>query len=458
MPDVALLEIFKFYVDELEGYKDIKNHFDGWHSLVHVCQRWRSIVFSSPRRLSLQLFCMYGRSVKEMLNIWPELPITVAALGNPTAKDVVNAIAALQLTHRVSRISLWDVPGSVLDRFSESMQVPFPALTDLDLWWDKSDEVVPVLSNAFLGGSASHLRRLWLNGIIFRALPKLLLSAANLIFLYLQNIPQSGYISPEEMVACLSALTGLQRLYLGFRSPESRPFRTSRLAHPLTRTILPALVRFQFRGVTEYLEDLVARIDVPFLADFEITFFNQLIFHISQLPRLVCCADDVGVLHQADVVFSTDSVGMKLFQQTEKGLPGLGINISCRNLDWQLSSLAQVCNTMVPTLSTLECFSILEDEDLDWQDNIENTQWLELLQPFKAVKSWYLTTKFASCLAQFLQGLTVECVSEVLPALRDLFLEGLQPSGVPEALRKFVGARQLSGHPVVIHHWERERR
>jgi hypothetical protein len=46
--------MFDFYVDE-DG--ETKEDVEVWQVLVHVCRRWRSIVFGSPRRLNLQLFC-----------------------------------------------------------------------------------------------------------------------------------------------------------------------------------------------------------------------------------------------------------------------------------------------------------------------------------------------------------------------------------------------------------------
>jgi F-box-like len=70
LPDLALLEIFDHCVDD-----DLVDH--DWHPLVHVCQRWRNIVFASPRRLNLRLLCTARTSVKEMLDIWPPLPIAV---------------------------------------------------------------------------------------------------------------------------------------------------------------------------------------------------------------------------------------------------------------------------------------------------------------------------------------------------------------------------------------------
>ena len=54
LSDDVLLGMFDFYVDE-DG--ETKEDVEVWQVLVHVCRRWRSIVFGSPRRLNLQLFC-----------------------------------------------------------------------------------------------------------------------------------------------------------------------------------------------------------------------------------------------------------------------------------------------------------------------------------------------------------------------------------------------------------------
>src|SRR5579863_448060 len=72
LPDNVLLEIF----DHCRGDDD---HFTPkiWKPLVHVCRRWRQIVFASPRRLHLLLVCDVRTPVKKLLDIWPLLPIAV---------------------------------------------------------------------------------------------------------------------------------------------------------------------------------------------------------------------------------------------------------------------------------------------------------------------------------------------------------------------------------------------
>src|SRR6266576_1337516 len=68
LPDLVLLEIFHFYVGQTASVSV-------WQTLVHVCRKWRNIVFGSPRRLHLQLMSSNETPVRETLNVWPSLPI-----------------------------------------------------------------------------------------------------------------------------------------------------------------------------------------------------------------------------------------------------------------------------------------------------------------------------------------------------------------------------------------------
>jgi len=451
LPDDVLLEIFSFYVQESEA------DCDEWQTLVHVCRRWRNVVFASPRRLHLRLLCMPNRSVKEMLDMWPELPIIISDddwSGHPkTVENVENVISALELKDRVFNILFRSIPSSDFKRFAAVMQDPFLALTQLDIWLN--DEMAPVISDSFLGGSAPQLQGLRLDRIPFPALPNLLLSATDLVDLVLRNIPHSGYISPEAMVTGLSALTRLESLSIGFRSPRSRPANASRRPPPLTRTILPALTNLAFTGVTEYLEDLLSRIDAPLLVHFSITFFNQLVFDLLQLPMFLCRTKVFTVLNHTQVGFYEDVADVRFSSRTETlNQTSLSLTISCRKLDWQLSSLSQVCNSVLLALSTMD----MEYPDLVLdisayplllEDDMEDTQWLELLHPFSNVKD---SDKVPTYIAPALQELTGEGVTEILPTLQSIFLDFHgKPEPVPKAIGEFVAARQLSGFPVAIH-------
>ena len=432
IPDVALLEIFDFYVD---------NALDAWQTLVHVCRKWRNVVFESPRRLNLRLSCEARTPVKDTIDAWPLLPILVRGDGHETW-GADHIIAALEHNDRICQLDLFDIPSSQMENIIAAMQQPFSALEYLLLYSRSETEVVPA---PFLGGSAPQLQELWLTSIPFPRLPKLLLSAPHLVFLHLYNIPHSGYFSPEAIVTGLSALTKLESLTIQFESPRSRPDRRGN-PPPLTRTFLPALICFGFRGVSEYLDDLVARIDAPLLDDLHLTFFHQLIFGTSQLTQFIGRTPKFKAYDKALVQFSDRRV---LVSTTDEALR---LSILCRQSDWQLSSLAQVCDSIFTR--TIEHLYIREETDFppSWQDDIETGQWLELLHRLTAVKGLHLSRGFTMRIVPTLQELIGGRVAEVLPALQTLVLEGTLPlaSGVQETVNKFVAARELAGHPITV--------
>ena len=243
-PDVALLKIFDFYVDQ--------PWMDKWYTLVHVCRKWRNVVFGSPRRLNLQLWCKAGTPVRETLDVWPPLPIAVVDDGDGKW-GVDNFIAALEHNDRICQFDVWQVSSSQMEKVLAAMQRPFPALTRLHLMVQSE------------GGTAPALQTLNLDSIPFPELGKLLLTTPHLVHLELWDIPHSGYISPEAMVTGLSAMTRLENLEFEFESPQSRPDRNTRRPPPQTRFLLPVLARFRFSGVSEYLEDFVAWFNAPLL-------------------------------------------------------------------------------------------------------------------------------------------------------------------------------------------------
>jgi len=85
---------------------------------------------------------------------------------------------------------------------------------------------------------------------------------------------------------------------------------------------------------------------------------------------------------------------------------------------------------------------------------MENTQWLELLHPFTALKNLYLTRGIAERDCGALQEVSGERATEVSPSLRNLFVRGSSLQPVQEAMTPFVTARQLSGLPVVFDRWK----
>ena len=437
LPDDVLLEIFYFYI--------IINGVESWQSLIHVCRRWRGIIFESPRRLNLRLLCTQKTPTRDKLGVWPALPIIVA--GNlgvlPDISDTGNIIAALGHSNRVCQLALQNLDDWQLEEVLDAMRVPFPELTDLSLSsWDDETSVIP---DSFLGGSAPRLRSLTLEGIPFPGLPTLLLSATHLVQIWLTNIPDSGYVSPEAMVVLLSVLSRLETLSLEFQYPQSRLYWETQSLPP--RSLLPTLCKFHFKGVTEYLEDFVAMIDAPRLEILKITFFEQIDFDTPRLAQFINRTSKLGICDEARVQFSYTSACVLL------GAGCLQILIKCSGPDLQLSSVAQICNSFLP--SAVEDLYIEHgySQLLDWHNRaVDNTLWIQLLLPFTAVKNLYLSVEFMPGIAAALQDLVDAGIIEVLPSLQNIFV---QMGPFQENFGQFVAARELSGHPIAIFEWHR---
>jgi hypothetical protein len=463
LPDDILLEIFYFCVDHYPSQfirVDMKKEVETWQSLVHVCRRWRTVVFGSPLHLNLALVCTDKTPARDTLDVWPPLPLIIRSSGYyrtdgdlPT-ESVDNIIAVLERSDRVCQIILMDVTNSRREELFAAVQGPFPELTYLVL----SSCGGPVIPDSFLGGSAPRLHTILLDGISFPGLSRLLLSATHLVDLHLLNISHSEYISPETMATTLSTLTGLENLSLKFQSPQSFPDQESRRPPPLTRSVLPVLIDFTFKGVSEYLEYFMARIDAPQLSGLYVTFFNQILFDTLQFIQFVNRTPKLKALKRGHITFGDDAARVKLSSVSlTSRYEGFSVKIPCRELDWQVSSLEQVCTSSLLPLSALEVLYILKDPDSqpDWQDNIENALWLELLQPFTSVKNLYLCGEFAPRIVPALQELVGGRTTEVLPILHNIFLEELQSSGpVQEGIRQFVAARQVTSRPIAVSRWD----
>ena len=459
LPDDILLEIFDFYLGVLGCINKFKTGTEAWHVLVHVCRRWRNLVFGSPCRLNLRLFCTPKTPAKDTLDVWPALPLIVWDLFS-CFSPTDNVIAILGRSERVREVTILCLPNWKMENVMAEMQVPFPKLTVLRL--SSFDEIVPDIPDSFLGGSAPSLQSLYLHGIPFPGLPKLLLSTTHLISLSLTNIPHSWYISPKAIVALISELSSLESLSLEFDSPLSHPDRETRSLPPLKRSILPALNRFYFKGVIEYLEKVATRIDTPLLHQMQINFLNQIDYACPRLAQFINCTSSFRVLDRARVQFDDDTASVNLcrFETSHSGSDYLRINILCGAPDRQLSSIEKVCNSLLHALSTVkDLYIALPYSELVWKhDATKSTQWLRLLLSFTMAKNLYLSKNYSPDIAAALKELVGGRVTEVLPSLQNIFMEGFGASGaVSENIGQFAAVRRLSGHPIAISDWDKDK-
>jgi hypothetical protein len=228
-------------------------------------------------------------------------------------------------------------------------------------------------------------------------------------------------------------------------SPHPLPDR----GHP-TRTVLPALTHFQFKGKSEYLEVLVAGIDAPLLDTICIT-FREIIFDIPKFAQFMRRATRFQELNETHVDFDYYDARVKSLPLTRtfnrldiiENFENSGLIITCK--DW-----SRVFASLFPSIYIVEHLYVYNSPFNLSQGQME--QLLEIFRPFTTVKKLYICKNFAQDIAPALVG---ERATDVLPVLESLFLEELQPLyPTQEAISQFVAARQVLGHPVAVSHWD----
>ena len=439
LPDQVLLEIFDTCRKLHDG--PIYGSIWGWLELVHVCQRWRHLIFGSPRGLDLQIPCTHGTPVRESLDIWPPLPITIQYHYGKyfTPSDANNLVAALDNPGRLRRVDLY-LTRAQLAEVATAMQQPLPTLTHLS--WQSVDVNASPFSDGFLGGSTPCLQDLHLDGIVYPALPALLLSARGLVYLSLGNIPPSGYISPESLVACLAALPKLKSFDIEYLSATSHPHLP-----PVMRSLLPALTSFGFHGHSEYLEDLVSLIDSPRLNRLDVDYSTRFSVQFPQLFKFIDRSEDpnLSVIKHADVIFSHYSVDLEAYPclESSRDSTRVIISIECKKIESQLCHISQVFSQPSTMLSRVVHLKLIQCA-ADVEYHID--EWLNLLHQFSRVRTLYVSQGFSECIALALEHTTGDMVVEVLPVVDLIFLDDRPTS----CITNFLMARQLSGLPVTI--------
>jgi hypothetical protein len=443
LSDDILLNIFRHCMDATPRF---------WPTLSWVCGRWRQIIFTSPLGLNLRLCCTYGTPVLRTLDIWPALPIIVQYgglpnLDRPSPADEDNIIAALKQSGRVRSISL-TVTSSLNEKLS-AITEPFLELEELALL--SLDNTQLTLPGTFRWGS--RLRALHSTRITFPALPELLSPCHDLVNLQLHEIPSAGYISPEAFAGALSGMTRLEAVSLHFFSLPPRRNYVS--LHPALgqRVALPALTNLKYRGTSKYLDSFVARIDAPHLGDVDITFFSQPTMDAAQLGRFIERIELQALLTQAEVQTSNHTISVS-FNTSITSTP-LRLQISCKQSDWQLSCMAQVCDQLSPFLFSVKKLGINVTESSSGQDSVGGEQWPELIRAFGDTRDLHVAGVHVSdvlCALRPADGLHTTDIT-VLSALRILRVEESMKLDGPswDAVQSFVTSRWLSGPPVQMY-------
>jgi hypothetical protein len=398
-----------------------------WCKLVHVCQRWRHIVFSSPHRLDLRILCREGTPVRGALDVWPALPITIRSYGiSDGIQD--DMIATLENRSQVQVIIL-NEKCLPFERFVMVMQEPFPALECLDLRYSGAG----ALPDTFLGGSAPRLRSL--------------------------------SFSPETMATSVSALAKLTHLEIDFEG-YAFPYPFPRIPPPLTCAVLPVFTSLRFEGLIHYLEDFVARIDAPLFDNVTLMLVCRLGFDIQQLTRFISHAPILMCMYSREMMGIRFSHGRAMVDvhPLKSVFPFILSTTSWREADQQVSSMAQIiCSQLAIVVCGIARLDIDYHPDIPSPPgDMDDTQWKKNFRPFTFLRTLCLKSQSPtseSFIVSMPRGLSGETATKVLPALDNLYLvrshsEAYHPSEYErQHIQQFITARQHSNHPVTVHYY-----
>ena len=423
-----------------------------WYSLAHVCRRWRNIILGSASYLDLSLVCTFGTPVQDMLAHSPHLPLTVDYYEQDrdiTTDDEEGIIFALKQRERVLRVRL-HVPVTSLQKFVAAMDDEYPILDFLVIelpYKDKS--IILIIPETF---QAPHLRSLSLVGFALPIRCRLLTTTVGLVTLTLYMIHPSTYFQPNTLLRWISVMPQLEMLSIGFEFPipgrdvEIQLTDTPIIAH----VTLPNLRYFQFRGVPSYLEALVHRMTTPRLEKLLIDFYNQLTFSVPRLLQFVNAAENLR-FGSARFRFLKNGGNVSVYPREEAEMPGLAIYVLCWHLDWQVSSMAQIINSLSQVFSAVEHLTLDHDEhdqSSEEHNEVERTEWRRLLRPFNNVKTLRIENGLVGDLSGCLQLEDRELPLEVLPELQELTYYG--SGNIGNGFASFVTARRNAGRPITL--------
>jgi hypothetical protein len=399
----------------------------------------------------MHIKCTNGAPIVDTLNHLPPLPLfidyvhTRGGVTILTEQDQSGIYQALRLHDRVRHIHL-GLPPSILHKVLVLIDDHFPRLETLTLSFPAQNGIHLTLPKAFL---APNLRYLALLGIGLPKRLRVLTSTDSLVRLQLSEIQTSSYFRPRLLVARLRTLPHLEDLDISFSVPIPRPSAERELlGEQGAPGTLPRLKKLWFRGVSAYLESLIAQVRVPLLERLHITFFNQIAFALPHLSHLISITRGFK-LPKAAIYFVPSDVSLTTTPHGSAwhGVGPLFLRVLCKELDWQIDCAAQICNAIIPALShierlDLECFYRNIPTELQ-NGAIDSTTWHELLRLFVGVTELYIYTALLEELSRALLVDEVGLEPEFLPNLQTITAEG-----TANPFTSFTDTRQIVGRPV----------
>ena len=460
LDDDSLIHVFCLYrpfilgedeVDIYRLYGGTRDWVRGrwWYGLAHVCQRWRNVILGSASYLGVSLVCTVGTPVADMLAHSPPLTLVIDYFhrDRDITEDEEGAILALKHRDRVRHVRIC-TPVTSLQKLIAVMDEEYPILEYLIIWPPTEDTSTVLILPETL--QAPHLRHLTLVGFALPIGSRLLTTAVGLASLCLCMNDPSTYFRPNALLHWLSFMPQLETLAISFLFPV--PNRE--VERQLTRTpiiTLPNLCLLRFGGVSAYLEALVCRITAPRLEKLHIDFFNQLTFSVPRLTQFMNTTENLR-FDSAIFVFDDNRVHVGVYTLGEAKMnAAFAIFVFCWHLDWQVSSVAQILNSLGHLFSVVEHLTFkhkVHSQSSEEHNEVDRTEWRKLLRPFRNAKTLLIGNRLVEQLSRSLDLEDGELPLELLPELQELTYSGSGNTG--DAFTSFIDARQNADRAITV--------
>jgi hypothetical protein len=466
--DDSLLNVFYLYrpflLDEDEDGED---RFNGgkrqwseecwwYYKLVHVCQRWRNIIFRSASYLGLSLVCTKGTPVTDMLAHSPSFPLVIDYVEKYrclAAEDEERAILALKQRNRIRRIRLF-MPITNLQKFIDAIEEEYPILEYLIVWSLITDITTFLMFPETF--HAPHLRHLALVDFCLPTASRLLTSAVGLVTLCLVINHPTVYFDTDTLLQWLSFMPQLESLMIGliFIFPDRGVERQT----PVT---LPNLHHFSFQGHSTYLEALIYRI-TPRPEKLELHFTDQRTFSVPRLLQFMNTTEN-RKFESAKVKFYEWRASVAVYPCGETEMYALSITISKLSsngrFDWLVSSVARLSQSFSQIFSAVERLDLERDDEADsrtpeehWcrvvQNGVDPIKWRQLLSSFNNVKTLRINNGLVEEVSRCLELDDGELPLELLPELQELAYS--RSGEAVDGFTSFMDARQNAGRPITL--------
>ena len=389
-----------------------------------------------------------------MLSHSPPLPLVIDFVRDHwdiTAEDEEDIILALEQYHRIRRVRFL-MPIPKLQKFINiimAINEEYPVLEYLIMAPPMGNpSSTLMLPETF---QAPHLRHLSLRGFVLPTGSRLLTTSVGLVMLCLHMEHPSAYFQPNTLLQWISLMPQLEMLLIAFLFPVPNHDVMRQLMHTriTTHATLPNLRLFEFRGVSAYMEAVIRRITTPRLEKLYIQFFNQLTFSVPCLLQFMNTTENIR-FDRAVLRFFKGKVYVWMISD-ENEMCSHYIKVPCWHLDWQVSSVAQIVNSLSQIFSMVEYLDLeheVHSRSSEEHNEVDRLEWRELLRPFSNVKSLRVDNGLVKDLSRSLRLDDGEHPLELLPELQELTGSGNGDTG--DAFMAFIEARRNAGRPVIF--------